>query len=337
MRVAVIGAGAVGLGIASGLSARGVEVLYLVNRAAQRTALERDGITRTGIFGDLHVAANCFEVSDQLEALARSPADYWLVCTKSTHSRALASALAPIWQSLRRAQPPGTAPLIVLCQNGWGNDEIFGEWIPTETIFNARVITGFERENSTTVRVTVHADSIRIGSLHGMDPAVQAPLCAAIARGGIPCEVSHEIARDLWAKVLYNDLLNPLGALVGVAYGVLGERPQTRAVMEALAHETFSVMRAAGFESHWASADEYLTTFYAELLPATADHQSSMLQDLRAGRPTEIDQLCGAITGLADEHGVPAPLNRALLALIHGVERHEEPARQETTARESEP
>ena len=149
------------------------------------------------------------------------------------------------------------------------------------------------------------------------------PLCEAIGQGGIPCRSSTEIERDLWAKVLYNALLNPLGALVGVPYGTLGERPQTRAIMETIARETFQVMQAAGFETHWSSADDYLATFYADLLPPTASHQSSMLLDLRAGRGSEIGQLSGAIAELARAHGVPAPVNRALFDLIRGAERGE--------------
>ncbi|MBW2389992.1 MAG: 2-dehydropantoate 2-reductase, partial [Deltaproteobacteria bacterium] len=97
MKVAVIGAGAVGLGIGSGLSDRGVSVRYLVNRADQCHALTEKGITRTGIFGDVHVPADRFEVSDSLESLVDDPAEHWLICTKSTTSPALASALAPLW------------------------------------------------------------------------------------------------------------------------------------------------------------------------------------------------------------------------------------------------
>lgn len=326
MKVAVIGAGAVGLGIGSGLSDRGVAVRYQVNRPAQCRALAEKGITRTGIFGDVHVPADRFEVSDSLESLVDDPADHWLICTKSTTSPALASALAPLWHAISQEREHAASPSIILCQNGWGNAEIYSRGIPKENIFNARVITGFERVDMTTVRVTVHADAIRIGSLYGVDLSAVTPLCAAIGEGGIPCESSGEIARDLWAKVLYNALLNPLGALLGVPYGSLGERPQTRAIMEKIARETFAVMRAAGFETHWTSADDYLATFYADLLPPTASHQSSMLLDLRAGRRTEIDRLCGAIAELARAHGVPAPVNRALFELIRAAEQREPPA-----------
>ena len=89
-----------------------------------------------------------------------------------------------------------------------------------------------------------------------------------------------------------------------------------RALLEAIARETFAVMHASGFETHWATADDYLATFWNDLLPPTARHESSMLTDLRAGRTTEIDALCGAVVKLASQYDTPAPLHTALLTLI---------------------
>ncbi len=315
MKVAVIGAGAVGLAIGASLAASGeARVRFFVRRDAQCASLRDRGARRTGIFGDATAAAGSFGASTQLTELARDPDDVWLVCTKSVDSEALASKLGPIWHET------SSRPAVVLCQNGWGNAEVFRPFVPTEHVFNARVITGFEREDDTTVRVTVHADAIHIGHLEGVDARSLAPLCEAIDRAGIPCRLSDDIAKDLWAKVLYNALLNPLGALVGVPYGELGKRKETRALLEAIAHETFAVMQAAGFKTHWASADEYLETFYERLLPPTAEHESSMLLDLRAGRRTEIDALCGAVVKLASEHRVAAPLHMALLRLVRAAE-----------------
>lgn len=314
MKVAVIGAGAVGLGIGAGLAANGVSVRFVINRPAQRRALATQGVSRSGLFGDLEVAPSDFSIADSIDALADWPADHWLVCTKSTASRELVKQIAPVW----RRMP--TKPSVVLCQNGWGNAEVFATQIPPRHVFNARVITGFVRNNETHIRVTAHADSIHIGSLFGASTQELAELTEAITRGGIPCEISQEIDKDLWAKMLYNGLLNPLGALVGVPYGVLAERDETRAIMKALAHEIFDVMRAADYSTHWQSADDYLTTFYQDLLPPTAEHQSSMLQDLQAGRMTEVEGLCGALCELAAAHHVPAPLNDALLTLIRVAE-----------------
>ncbi|MDP6980950.1 MAG: ketopantoate reductase family protein [Myxococcota bacterium] len=319
MKVAVIGAGAVGLALGASLAASGeARVRFFVRRDDQAGSLRSRGARRTGIFGEATAAAGSFDASAQLADLARDPDDAWLVCAKSVDGAALAEALGPVWH--------GTAsrPAVVLYQNGWGNAEIFRPFIPTEHVFNARVITGFEREDDTSVRVTVHADAIHVGHLDTVDARSLAPLCEAIDRAGIPCRLSDDIAKDLWAKVLYNALLNPLGALVGVPYGELGKRKETRALLDAIAHETFAIMHAAGFETHWASADEYLETFYERLLPPTVEHESSMLLDLRAGRRTEIDALCGAVVKLASEHEVAAPLHMALLTLVRAAEAGDE-------------
>jgi 2-dehydropantoate 2-reductase len=79
-------------------------------------------------------------------------------------------------------------------------------------------------------------------------------------------------------------------------------------------------MQAAGHETHWPSAAAWLADFYARLLPPTAAHESSMLQDLRAGRRTEIDAITGAVVALAARHGVEAPVSRAVLSLVRFLE-----------------
>jgi 2-dehydropantoate 2-reductase len=318
MKVAVIGAGAVGLGLASCLLESGMKVRLVVRSPRQRAALEREGIRRSGLFGSATAHPRDFDVTDSLEAGLEHDDDFWLICVKSSASHELARRMGPIWLSL-----PGRddeKPRIVLCQNGWGNAEIFAEVLPREAIFNARVITGFVRSSETEVDITVHADAIRIGSLWGADDPNLDPLCRAIQKGGIPCEPSAAIEKDLWAKLLYNSLLNPLGALVGVPYGDLAKGEATRRVMEAVAREVFAVMDASGFATHWRSAEEYLETFYAQLLPPTARHQSSMLQDLRAGRTTEIDSICGVVGELGEEYGVATPVNDALARLIRVAE-----------------
>jgi len=98
---------------------------------------------------------------------------------------------------------------------------------------------------------TAHAEPIRIGSLYDADLAPVAALCDAIARGGVPCEVSDDIECDLWAKMLYNCSLNPMGALIGVAYGELGRHSETRSILEAVIAEIFALLRATGRRARW--------------------------------------------------------------------------------------
>jgi 2-dehydropantoate 2-reductase len=262
----------------------------------------------------VHAAPDRFAVAESLEALPGGPADFVLVATKAFAADEVAALLAAAPGAV------GAHTLCVLCQNGWGNAERFCAQLPPERIWNARVITGFRKLAPHHVDVTVHAEAVHVGSLFGEPSQRVAALCTALAKGGVPCEPTERIAEDLWAKLLYNATLNPLGAILGLSYGELAASAPTRSVMEALARETFAVMQAAGYRTHWPSAEAWLGDFYARLLPPTAAHESSTLQDLRAGRPTEIDAITGAVVELAVRHGIAAPVSQSVLTLVRFLE-----------------
>ena len=309
----VFGTGAVGLGLGSALLAAGHRVRF-VARHDTLAALRAEGLVRSGLFGDAHHPPDSFAVATDARELPGAPSDFVLVCTKSFGSAVAAKSLAAAAEQLVSDAP------IVLCQNGWGNAEHFEPAFGRERVFCSSVLTGFRRLAPNAADVTVHAAPIRMGSLCGVSRERIAGLCRAIREGGIPCEPSDQMPAELWAKILYNGCLNPLGALLDEPYGTLAEGAETRASMDAIAHEIFAVMDAAGIRTHWHSADEWLRHFYGVLIPPTRSHESSMLQDLRAGRRTEIDSLTGAVVRLADEHGIAVPTNRDLLERVRDAE-----------------
>jgi 2-dehydropantoate 2-reductase len=226
-------------------------------------------------------------------------------------------AAQDLYESKHLLKPSGR---IVLFQNGWGNAQVFSLLFPENAVYNARVITGFTRPEENCVEVTVHADAIHVGSLYTTSTAEVTPLCEAIAAGDIPCEAVPDIEKDLWAKMLFNCPLNAVGAVFGVSYGALGEHEQTRHIMEMIVRETFQVMDAAGYATYWRSPEEYLHKFYRDLIPLTARHYSSTLQDLQAGKRTEIDALNGAIIKLGQAHRVSVPTNEVLYSMIKYLE-----------------
>ena len=239
MKVAVIGAGAVGLGLSSCLLASRASVHLQVRDPIAADALRREGLTRTGIFGKLHAPGGSFTVGTALSDLVEAEPASLLVCTKTTAGDEIAGVLAEAWPRLR-------SPIVVLCHNGWGSAEKFAERLPRERIFNATITTGFRRDGPTRVEITVHGDQIHIGSLFDQPTSSVEPLCTAIAAGGIPCEPSPSMEQDLWAKLLYNCALNPLAALLGVPYGAIGEDANSRSVLEAVVREIFAVLAASG-------------------------------------------------------------------------------------------
>ena len=313
MKILLYGAGAVGLGLASCLLKNGQQV-DLIGREETVTALQHNGLQRTGLFGEFTAAPESFGAYSSLSELPQTDYDFILVCTKSFDTRTSAEQIAAIL-FLNNASTP-----IVLCQNGWGNAEIFAEQFPKARIKSGRVITGFRRPQKYQVDITVHADAIHLGSLFDDDVSGLETLSAAIDAGGIPCAVTSTISKDLWAKMLYNCMLNGLSTVFDVPYGLLGESPHTRELMESIAQEVYAVMTAAGYATHWASAEDYIATFYKHQLPPTYNHEPSMLQDIRAGRRTEIDALNGAVVQLGQQHEVPTPTNNTVTRMIQFME-----------------
>jgi 2-dehydropantoate 2-reductase len=309
MRVLIYGAGSVGLGLVSCLLKSQAEVC-IIARADTVAALRQSGLVRTGIFGSFHAGPETFAAYESLNEFVSSAFDFILVCTKSFDSAAAAEDLSQHCRLL------GAQTKIVLCQNGWGNAEKFIFLFPKDRIYSARVITGFARRKPNEVEITVHADAIHIGSLFGCNLEPVGPLANSIAEGGIPAITVPDIEKDLWAKMLYNCALNPLGAILDVPYGDLAQNPFTKDLMNHIVEEVFAVMTAAGFHTHWRSADGFLKVFYDKLVPATAGHKSSTLQDIAAGKKTEIDALTGAVLALADKFNIDVPYNRAVYSLV---------------------
>ena len=312
IRVLIYGGGAVGLGIASCLLHSGNDVDILA-RPQTVAALETEGLVRTGIFGCVHVKPGVFRCYQSLDDACNRLYDFILICTKSFDSPCVARDLAEHSHCIDHAT-------IVLFQNGWGNAEVFAACFDKRRIYNARVITGFHRHRANEVEITVHADSIHIGSLLGESAEVVERLCHAIGAGGVPCVKTDAIEKDLWAKMLYNCALNPLGAILGVPYGVLAEHAPTRDLMDRIVEEVFAVMTASGYSTHWQNACDFLQVFYDRLVPDTAEHKSSMLQDITAGKRTEIDALNGAVIRLAGDRGIETPYNCAVYHLIKFLE-----------------
>jgi 2-dehydropantoate 2-reductase len=312
--VSIWGAGAVGLGLASALARPEKKLQLLVRNERLATTLREQGIRRTGLFGEIRVPASQLEVITHVEALLDQPPDWLLVCTKAFATPDLARELRPIAAELTRTTR------LLLCQNGWGNEIAFQDFWPQARLFHARIITGFHRRAETHVEITAHAASIALGSLFGEREAELTDLANQLSAGGLPTETTGELRRVLWAKMLYNCALNPLGALVGRRYGELTADPRTRALLEEVVHEIFRVLAAANFELPRPDAEAYLEVFYSELIPPTAEHESSMLQDLRAGNRTEIEALCGAVERLAETHRIATPVVSALAALIRVAE-----------------
>ncbi len=315
MNVVLYGGGAVGLGLTTFLLKSGVSV-DIIARNETVKALREKGLQRTGLFGDAEFLPQDFRAFSELRELEKPFVyDYILVCTKLFDVDYAAGDIA------RHADKLGSKFKIIICQNGWGSADRFLKYFPKERVFNARVITGFKRPEPNRVNITVHADAMHLGSVYGVSSQNLADLAKAINAAGLPCKLADDVAKDLWAKMLYNCALNPLGAVLKKSYGELGDNPHTREIMNRLISEIFEVMTANGYETHWPTAAEYQKVFYNELVPATAAHRSSTLQSLEQGRRIEIEGLTGTILELARAKGISVPYNAMLYSMVKALDR----------------
>lgn len=311
--ILIAGAGSIGIAIGASLCSQKMDVTFFA-RPETRHAIEAGGIKRTGLFGDIKVPPGKIRAISSLHELADNSINYVLVCTKTLANEDISQMLADNKTILK------SDAKIVILQNGWGNDIPYLRYFAKKQIYQARVITGFARIAPNISNITVHTAPILFGSLYGCETICMEPLADAISASGIPSETTLELSEALWAKMLYNTTLNPLGAILNVPYGKLADSGYAKAIMDRLIDETFLVMQACGYYTFWKSPEAYREVFYGKLVPDTYAHRSSTLQDIEKKQKTEIHTLNGCIVRLAREHNLSVPTHQMICELILAME-----------------
>ncbi|MEU3825041.1 2-dehydropantoate 2-reductase [Streptomyces sp. SID486] len=311
-RFAVLGAGSIGCHLGGHLAAAGHDVAFIGRPAAMDVLRER-GLTLSASFRpSVHLAPDRLTAADGPEAAAG--ADYVLVTVKSAGTEAAARDLAP-----RLA--PGA--VVVSFQNGLRNTAVLRAALPGHTVLAGMVPYNVVRSGPGTVhqgmpgRLMTEPDDL---------------LGAAFRAAGLAIEARTDMSEVQHAKLLMN-LNNAINALSGLP---LREQLGRRAYRRCLAlcqREALAVYRAAGVvPARLGPAAPGVTPYVlglsdplfrrvaAATLRIDAHARSSMWEDLRRGRPTEIDSLQGEIVALAAAHGRTAPANARLVALVHEAE-----------------
>jgi 2-dehydropantoate 2-reductase len=302
VRICIVGCGAVGSLFAANLATLEDLEVWAYDLAQDHVdAINRDGLRLSGA-GD--VVSRPRAVSD---AAALPPCDFGIVATKAMHTSAAIAATAPAF----------TDGCVATVQNGLGNEEAIAahvERVIRGTTFPAGKLVGPGH-----VQWDVKGDTT-LGPYEPKPASAEQVelLAAACTRAGMPTAAVADARGPQWRKVIFNAATNPIGALTGLTHGRVCENPELRRLVSGLVDEGKAVAAAQDIELD--SDPEELIDHAAK--PEVAyDHKASMLQDVEARRPTEIDYLNGGIVRFGDEHGVPTPLNRAVWALVKGLEQ----------------
>jgi 2-dehydropantoate 2-reductase len=311
----IFGTGALGSVFGSLLQESGCIVTYL-GRGKHFKAVREKGLKITGIWGEHSIPASEIKGFSDPTMIGERFAVI-LLCVKSMHTDEVAS------QAERLLKEDG---IVVSIQNGLNNWETIAKHVGENRTVGARVIFGAEIPEPGVAKVTVIADKVLLGEPFGpVNRSLLEVLSSDLNRAGIQTGVvsSEDIRSALWGKVLYNSALNPLSAILEVQYGMLGKSQETREIMRNVLEEIFLVMNKKGVRVPFEDSDDYYRFFMEKQLPPTADHHSSMLQDISGGRQTEIDALNGAVSQYARELGIETPYNDFLAALIRFKQRRE--------------
>lgn len=313
MNILVIGAGAVGIGLAASVKSQGADIsFYARGKTAQ--AISENGIRRCGLFQHYSFGRDEVTVYEDYADITSDLFDYIFITSKTTANEDIAENLNKNRRILKDDAK------IIIFQNGFGNDEAYLKYFPKNKVFSARVITGFTRPERYISEVTVYTEPILIGSLQKEDPKNLQEIADMITASGINCELTDEVDKYLWAKMLYNCALNPLGAVLNVNYGKLTENEYSMEIMNRIIDEIFNVINASGYSTLWDTPDEYRDIFYSKLVPDTYNHFSSTHQDIQRKIPTEIDSLNGKVIDLGVKNNVDVSTNEIIYNLIKSIE-----------------
>lgn len=313
MNILIIGAGSVGIGLATSVLSQDADV-SIYARGETANAIKENGIGRTGLFTHYSFTKDEITVYENYSEIPKNNFDYIFITAKTTANDDISQKLNENRDILKDDAK------IIIFQNGFGNDDPYLRYFTPKEVFSARVITGFTRPERHISEVTVYTEPILIGSLQGENPKDLQPIADMITASGINCELTEEVDKYLWAKMLYNCALNPLGAILNVHYGALTENKYTIEIMNRIIDEIFNVIQTCGYSTLWETPDEYRDLFYSKLIPDTYNHFSSTHQDIQRKIKTEIDSLNGKVIQLGEANNIDVSTNKIIYNLIKAIE-----------------
>ncbi len=314
MRICVLGAGAIGGFLGARLARAGVDVV-LIARGPHLQAMKESGLRVIDAHGDWTVPV---EATDDFAAMGDADAVF---VTLKAHS------LPPVAARMAANLRAGIA--VVSAQNGipWWYFQRHGgelEGIHLDTVDPggevARVIDPmrvigcivYPATSLVSPGVVRHVEGERfsLGELDGQVTARSVELSRTLASAGLKAPVQARIRAEVWMKLLGNAVFNPLSALTRASLSEIAGSPIVAQVVRAAMKEVDAVARGAGIEIS-VSIDQRIKG-----AARVGDHKTSMLQDLEAGRPMEIDALTGSVVELGDRLGIPVPHLRTLYASV---------------------
>lgn len=296
-RVAVLGAGAVGASLVAMMTDAGRPVTVLAEGERARR-LRQEGLSVNGVHYEVPV-----------ESGERDPHELVLVATKSTHLR---EALPLI------VRAAGTGGYVMSLLNGISSEGIIAGAGAAGRVVPAMILGIDAMKNSRGVTY-LNRGTIHFGS-DARDRPVSESVLSAIAEtfaaARIPATISPDIVRTLWWKFMINVGINQASAVLRAPYGLFQRSDEARDLMVEAMREVLTLSLLEGTGLAESDIDSWLRTLHG----LNPEAKTSMLQDVEAGRATEVDLFAATVLEIAARHGVDTPVNRTLYRIIRAGE-----------------
>ena len=205
--------------------------------------------------------------------------------------------------------------IILTLQNGIGNVESIRDAYPQNPIVAGTTAQGATLLGSGHIRHAGMGETI-IGGIDANSTFHAKLIKDLFMSAYIPTGMTEDVNGVLWGKLLINCAINPLTAIMRVPNGQLPKIPDLCEVMSRVVEEGAAIARSAGITLPYSDP----VAKVMEVCAATAGNRSSMLQDIEAGKKTEINYLNGALVRYGKETGVAAPVNSFLTHLVQALE-----------------
>ncbi|MFH0822783.1 MAG: ketopantoate reductase family protein [Pseudomonadota bacterium] len=298
-KVAILGAGAMGAAYASKFFEASSFSTVLVAREPRYDRLKAEGLVVNGKPYSIPVVH-----PDE----TTPPADLVIVALKNHH-------LAEAVSDLKNIVSPETTLISVM--NGLDSEEYLRAAYGAEKVLYA-VALGIDAVREGNSVIYTKPGRVLFGEADNSRPGERVlRVQEAFERAAVPFETPPDMMRMLWWKFMINVGVNQASAVMRAPYGVFQSSPDARALMEALMSEVIALARHIGVNL----GEQDIAGWYTVLDTLSPEGKTSMLQDIEAGRKTEVEAFSGKMAELGRSHGVPTPVNQTLLNIIRVLER----------------
>lgn len=294
--VHLIGLGAVGSAYAS--------LLYNMDKHCIKVVLDEDRLSRYQQGTRINGTRYYFDLT--VPKAGDQQAELIIIAVKGHHLRRAIEIITPL---------VGENTIILSLLNGITSEDDLSQVFGREKVLHGFVVgTDAGRDNGEVHFTT--PGKIVFGEYYPEVSGKSAPVAELFSKAGVAYTLAQDIRKEMWWKFMMNVGVNQTSAVLRATYGDYQNIPEARELMASACREVLHLAHKEGINLSESDIDEYLRIF-STLSP---QGKTSMLQDVEAGRKTEVESFALAVMNLGKKHGIPTPVNQTLYYMIRVIE-----------------